>query len=333
MRHRRLRLRTVGRMWAIQIEVNGGPEVLQWRELPDPIAGDGQAVVEIAAAGLNFVDTYHRSGLYPLPLPRVLGLEGSGTVLEVGAGVTSVRVGDRVAWPSNPGCYATRVALDADRIVAIPDSVDMDTAAALPLQGMTAHYLATDTFTLTQGSKCLIHAGAGGTGLLLTQMAKIHGAEVFTTVGTPEKAELSRSAGADHVILYNDVDFAEAVESIAGPRALDVVYDGVGQSVFDQSLTLIRPRGVMATFGNASGAVPPVSPLALAVSIYLTRPTLGDYLATSSEIQRRAADIFGWVVQGALDVRIGARFALEDAADAHRALEGRQTTGKVILTP
>ena len=323
----------MGNMWAIQIEETGGPEVLQWRELPDPVAGDGQAVIEVAASGLNFVDTYHRSGLYPLPLPRVLGLEGAGTVIEVGAGVTTVSVGDRVAWPSNPGCYATRVALDATRVVAIPDSVDLEVAAALPLQGMTAHYLATDTYALTEGSKCLIHAGAGGTGLLLTQMAKLRGAEVFTTVGTPEKAELSRAAGADHVILYNDVDFAEAVESIAGPRALDVVYDGVGQSVFDQSLTLIRPRGVMATFGNASGPVPPIPPLALAVSIYLTRPTLGDYLAAPSEIQRRGAAIFGWVAEGALDVRIGARFNLKDAADAHRALEGRLTTGKVLLTP
>lgn len=322
-------------MWAIQMAANGGPEVLEWVELPDPDVGPGQIMVELSAAGLNFIDTYQRSGLYAVPMPFVPGLEGSGTVVAVGDGVDRWSAGDRVAWSGNPGSYATRVVQAADRVVAVPDAVDLDVAAALPLQGMTAHYLALDTFPLQAGSRCLVHAGAGGVGLLLIQIAKIRGAEVFTTVGTAEKAELARGAGADHVVLYRDVDFAEAIAEIAGPRPLDVVYDGVGQSVFDQSLGLLRPRGMMVTFGNASGPVPPVSPLALSSngSLFLTRPTLFDYIATTDELQRRADDLHGWVADGRLDVRIGARFALADAADAHRALEGRETTGKVLLTP
>ncbi|MDJ0767199.1 MAG: quinone oxidoreductase [Ilumatobacter sp.] len=322
-------------MWGIQIDEAGGPEVMVWRELPDPEPDAGQIVVETAAAGLNFIDTYQRTGLYAVPLPWVLGLEGSGTVVAVGDGVTMWSIGDRVAWPGSPGSYATKVALPADRVVAVPESVDLETAAALPLQGMTAHYLATDTYALTEGSRCLVHAGAGGVGLLLIQIAKLLGAEVFTTVGTPEKAELAGAAGADHTILYRDVDFAEAITGIAGARPLDVVYDGVGKTVFDQSLSLLRKRGTMATFGNASGPVDPVSPLTLSSngSIFLTRPTLFDYIAERDELERRAADLYGWVADGRLDVRIGARFALEDAADAHRALEGRQTTGKVLLIP
>lgn len=322
-------------MWAIQIDETGGPEVLQWRELDDPVAGDGQVVVELHAAGLNFIDTYQRSGLYDVPKPWVLGLEGAGVVIEVGPGVTDRSVGDRVAWSGSPGSYATKVALPADRIVAVPDGVELDEAAAVPLQGMTAHYLVTDTFPLSRGHRCLVHAGAGGVGLLLIQMAKMLGAEVFTTVGTEQKAELARGAGADHTIMYRDVDFAEAIADIAGPRPLDVVYDGVGRSVFDQSLTLLKPRGMMVTFGNASGAVDPVSPLTLSTngSLFLTRPTLFDYIAERSELERRAADVFGWMRDGKLDVRIGGRFALADAANAHRAIEARQTTGKVILTP
>jgi NADPH2:quinone reductase len=322
-------------MWAIQIDQPGGPEVMHWRELADPEPGPGQVVVDVTAAGLNFIDTYQRSGLYDVPMPWVLGLEGSGTVAAVGEGVTMWSVGDRVAWPGSPGSYATRVALPADRVVAVPGAVDLDVAAALPLQGMTAHYLATDTFPLAEGSRCLVHAGAGGVGLLLIQIAKLLGAEVFTTVGSPAKAELARAAGADHTILYRDVDFAEAITEIAGERPLDVVYDGVGASVFDQSLTLLRKRGMMATFGNASGPVDPVSPLVLSAngSIFLTRPTLFDYIVERDELERRAADLYGWIADGRLDVRIGARFALGDAADAHRALEGRQTTGKVLLIP
>jgi NADPH:quinone reductase len=322
-------------MWAIQIEQAGGPEVMQWRELDDPRPGAGQIVVDVAAAGLNYIDTYQRSGLYDVPMPYVLGLEGAGVVAAVGDEVTRWSIGDRVGWSSCPGSYATQVALPADQAVAVPDSVDLETAAAIPLQGMTAHYLVTDTFALQPGSRCLVHAGAGGVGLLLIQMAKLLGAEVFTTVGTEAKAELARAAGADHTILYRDVDFAEAITEIAGPRPLDVVYDGVGKSVFDQSLTVLRPRGMMVTFGNASGPVDPVSPLTLSAngSLFLTRPTLFHYIAERSELERRAADVFGWIAAGQLDVRIGHRFALADAADAHRAIESRQTTGKVLLVP
>jgi NADPH2:quinone reductase len=220
-------------------------------------------------------------------------------------------------------------------VVAVPESVDHETAAAIPLQGMTAHYLVTDTFALGAGHRCLVHAGAGGVGLLLIQMAKLLGAEVFTTVGTAEKAELARAAGADHTILYRDVDFAAAITEIAGPRPIDVVYDGVGKTVFDQSLTVLRKRGMMVTFGNASGPVDPISPLALSAngSIFLTRPTLFDYIAERSELERRADDLYRWIGAGELDVRIGHRFALADAADAHRAIEARQTTGKVLLLP
>ena len=322
-------------MWGIQMDRTGGPEVLEWRELPDPTPAAGQVVVEVAAAGLNFIDTYQRSGLYPVALPYTLGLEGAGTVVAVGEGVSSLAVGDRVAWPAAAGSYAELVAVPADRVVTVPELVGLDVACAAQLQGMTAHYLATDTYPLTSGSRCLVHAGAGGTGLLLIQIAKRLGAEVFTTVGSPDKAELASAAGADHVILYRDVDFAEAITSIAGPRPLDVVYDGVGASVFDQSLTLLRKRGTMATFGNASGPVPPVSPLVLSAngSLFLTRPTLFDHIVERSELERRAADLFGWIESGDLDVRIGAKYDLEDAAEAHRGLEARQTTGKVLLIP
>lgn len=322
-------------MWSIQIDEAGGPEVMQWRELPDPEPGAGQVVVDLAAAGLNYIDTYQRSGLYDVPKPYGLGLEGAGLVTAVGDGVDRWSVGDRVAWPGSPGSYATKVALPADRIVAVPESVDLETAAAIALQGMTAHYLATDTFVLGDASRCLVHAGAGGVGLLLIQIAKLYGAEVFTTVGTQEKAELASAAGADHTILYREVDFAEAITGIAGERPLDVVYDGVGKSVFAQSLTLLRPRGLMVTFGNASGPVDPVSPLTLSGngSLFLTRPTLFDYIASRGDLERRAADLYRWIAADQLDVRIGERFALSDAADAHRAIESRTTTGKVLLIP
>ena len=322
-------------MWAIQIDETGGPDVLHWRELPDPQPGDDQIVVDVAAAGLNYIDTYQRTGLYSVALPHVLGLEGAGVVSAVGTGVSRWSVGDRVAWPGSPGSYATKVAIPAERAVAVPGDVDLEIAAAVPLQGMTAHYLVTDTFPLGDGDRCLVHAGAGGVGLLLIQLAKLLGAEVFTTVGTVEKAELASAAGADHTILYRDVDFAEAIVDLAGPRPLDVVYDGVGKSVFDQSLTLLRPRGMMVTFGNASGPVEPVSPLTLSAngSLFLTRPTLFDHIADRAELERRAADLYSWMGSGRLDVRVGHMFPMREAADAHRAIEGRTTTGKVLLTP
>ena len=323
-------------MHAIQIVQTGGPEVMSWTEVDDPSAGEGQLVVEVGAAGLNYIDTYQRSGLYAVDLPYVLGLEGAGTVIEVGAGVDDVGVGDRVAWATCPGSYAERVAVPAASVMVVPAGTDIEVAATVPLQGMTAHFLATDTFPLGPGDRCLVHAGAGGVGLLLIQIAKLKGAEVFTTVGTPEKAELASEAGADHTILYRDVDFVEAVREIAGEeRPLDVVYDGVGKSVFQASLGLIRMRGTMATFGNASGPVDPISPLELSAngSLFLTRPTLFHHITSQAEIQARADDLYSWIAAEQLRIRIGARFALADAADAHRALEGRETTGKVILVP
>lgn len=323
-------------MWGIQIEEQGGPDVMRWTELPEPSAGANEVVVELGAAGLNYIDTYHRSGLYPVALPYVLGLEGAGTVIEVGDNVDHLGAGDRVAWATAPGSYAERVVVSADLLMTVPDGIDWEVAATVPLQGMTAHYLACDTFPLNEGDRCLIHAGAGGVGLLLIQIAKIRGAEVYTTVGTSDKADLAAAAGADHTILYRDVDFADAVREIAGSdRPLDVVYDGVGKSVFQQSLGLIRPRGMMVTFGNASGPVDPVSPLELSQngSLYLTRPTLFHYATTAEEIQGRADDLFGWIADGRLDVRVGARFALAQAAEAHSAIESRSTTGKVILLP
>lgn len=309
---------------------------MEWTELPDPVAGPGAVVVETGAAGLNYIDTYQRSGLYDVPLPYVLGLEGAGTVIEVGDGVEGIGVGDRVAWATSPGSYAERVAVPAAATMVVPEGTDWQVAAAIPLQGMTAHFLATDSYALGPGDRCLIHAGAGGVGLLLIQIAKLLGAEVFTTVGSPAKAELAVGAGADHTILYNDVAFVDAVREIAGEeRPLDVVYDGVGKSVFHDSLGLIRPRGMMVTFGNASGPVEPISPLELSAngSLFLTRPTLFHHITNQAEIQARADDLYRWIGEGRVTVRVGATFALADAAEAHRALEGRRTTGKVLLIP
>ena len=318
-------------MKAIQMNEVGGPDVLRWTEVSDPRAGEGEAVVSVAAAGLNFIDTYHRSGLYPVELPFTPGSEASGTVVEVGSGVTDVAVGDRVAWAAVRGSYAELAVIPANQLVPVPENIDFAVAAAVMLQGMTAHYLVNDTFPLSPGDKCLIHAGAGGVGLLLIQMAKMIGAEVFTTVGSAEKSKLAKVAGADHVILYRDVDFGDEVERLGGERYLDVVYDGVGKTVFRRSLDLLRPLGMMATFGNASGPVDPISPLELAPSLFLTRPTLFHYIATREALLSRSSDLFNWIESGRLDVRIGATVPMEDAAEAHRMLEGRLTTGKVIL--
>ena len=311
----------------------GGPEVLDWTEIPDPDAGPDEVVVDVNAAGLNYIDTYHRTGLYPMELPFTPGLEGAGTVSAVGSDVTDVSVGDTVAWSTNIGTYAEKVALPAASTVPVPTGVDLDGAAAVMLQGMTAHYLVTDTFPLATGDRCLIHAGAGGVGLLLIQMAKMIGAEVFTTVGTDEKAELVSTAGADHIIAYRDVDFGDEVERVAGERPLDVVYDGVGKTVFRRSLELIRPRGMMVNFGNVSGPAEPISPLDLAPSLFLTRPSLFHYIATRDELLRRSGDLFSWMADGKLDVRIGERIPMAEAGRAHEMLEARQTTGKVILEP
>lgn len=322
-------------MRAIQFSSTGGPEVLESVEVDDPTPTAHQAVVQVHGAGLNFIDTYHRSGLYDVALPFTPGVEGSGTVVSIGDEVSGVQVGDRVAWAGPGGSYAEYVAADAAQLVLVPDSVSLDDAAAVMLQGMTAHYLALDTHALVPGDKCLIHAGAGGVGLLLTQIAKLRGAEVFTTVGSAAKSELSKVAGADYVINYNEENFAAVIDDIAGPKSLAVVYDGVGASVFDDSLSLLRKRGVMATFGNASGPVPPVSPLALSAggSLFLTRPTLFDYISTRAELLSRTQDLFQWLAQGKLSITISNHIPLAEAAEAHRMLEGRMTYGKVLLHP
>lgn len=318
-------------MRAVVVTELGGPEVLQMGDVDEPVAGEGQVVVEIAAAGVNFIDTYHRTGLYPVDLPFTPGLEAAGTVVAVGDGAT-LAVGDRVAYSSSIGAYAERSAVGESVIVRVPDGVETESAAAVMLQGMTAHYLVRDTYPLGDGDTCLVHAGAGGVGLLLTQLAKRLGATVYTTVGTEEKAELSRAAGADHVILYTRDDFVDAAQEIGGERPFDVIYDGVGKATMAKGFALLRPRGVMAAFGNASGAADPVDPLTLSAngSLYLTRPTLFTHISTPQALKARADELFGWIADG-LDVRIGARFPLEAAADAHNALEGRHTTGKVIL--
>ena len=322
-------------MKSILISKPGGPEELVLADVSDPVPGEGEVLVEVEGAGLNFIDTYQRSGLHPMAFPFTPGLEGAGTVLDVGAGVDGIEVGDMVAWATVLGSYAEKHVIPVEKAIPVPNGLDSSVAAALPLQGITAHYLAIDTFPLQEGDKCLIHAGAGGVGLLLTQVAKMRGAEVFTTVGSEEKAGLSRGAGADHVILYSETDFKEEVEEIAGKNAIDVVYDGVGAATFMSGIDLLRPRGMMVVFGSASGPPPEISPLVLMAkgSLFLTRPTMGDYLRTRSELLSRMTDIFDWVLKGKLDVRIGAEFALAEVADAHRALEGRKTTGKVLIGP
>jgi NADPH2:quinone reductase len=322
-------------MYAVRVESHGGAEQLQWEEVPDPRPGPGEVLVTVLAAGVNFIDTYQRTGLYPINPPFTVGMEGAGVVRELGKGVDEFEVGDRVAWVDCQGSYAQRLVGPADRMVPVPKGLEIESAAAVLLQGMTAHYLAHDTFPLGEGDLALVHAGAGGVGLLLIQMAKLRGARVFATVGSAEKEQLAKSAGADHVIKYREIDFGDAVEEIAGSRPLHVIYDGVGAATFDRGLSLLRMRGMMATFGNASGAVPPIPPLRLSQegSVYLTRPTLFHYVATRSELLDRAAAVFGMVVDGEVSLRIGHSMPMREAARAHQMLEGRATTGKVILTP
>lgn len=321
---------------AIVINEPGGPERLTLTEVPEPSPDDDEVLIDVTAAGVNYIDTYHRTGLYPMDYPLIPGVDGAGRVAAVGGRVEGIEPGERVAWPWGAlGSYAEKLAVPARWVVPIPDPVDDGVAVASMVQGLTAHYLSTDTFPLSEGDRCLIHAGAGGVGFLLTQVAKIRGAEVITTVGSEEKASLSRSAGSDKVIIYTEEDFRGAIESDFGEHPLDVVYDGVGAATFEPSLELLKPRGMMVTYGNASGPVPEISPLILSQkgSLFLTRPTLAHYLQTREELLQRAADVFGWIEDGRLQVLVGAEFPLTDAADAHHALEGRQTTGKVLLRP
>ena len=322
-------------MNAIVVQEIGGPEVLGWDERDRPQVGPGQLLVSTVAAGLNYIDTYHRRGIYPLGLPFVPGLEGSGVVEEVGDEVAGFAPGDRVAWTDQLGSYAENVAISADRAVLVPSELPLMTAAAMMLQGITAHYLAHDTFQLRSGHRCLIHAGAGGVGRLLIQLARRVGAEVFTTVSSSEKARLASEAGATHVINYKEHNFVEAVEQIAGERSLDVIYDGVGADTFEPGLTLLKPRGLMVLFGQSSGVVPPfdLGALARLGALYVTRPTIGSYIADSEELQRRSDELFSMVANGELEITIDRTVPLSEAAAAHRALEARHTAGKVLLVP
>jgi NADPH2:quinone reductase len=314
-------------MQAIQILTTGGPEVLTLRDIPVPTPGPDEALIRIQACGVNFIDTYLREGRYPATLPYTLGQEAAGVIESVGFNVNTVKVGDRVAWCGVPGTYAQFAVAPADRLVPIPDEVSFQQAAAAILQGMTAHYLADSTYPIRPGDEVLIHAGAGGTGLLLTQIAKSLGARVFTTVSTEEKAALSRAAGADEVILYTQSDFSAEVKR--------VVYDSVGKATFEQSLTCLRPRGTLVLFGASSGAVPPFDLIRLSTlgSLYITRPTLKDYISTRADLLSRANDILHSVAAGTLRLRIEHTYPLADAAQAHRDLESRNTTGKLLLIP
>jgi NADPH2:quinone reductase len=322
-------------MQAIQILQTGGPEVLTLRDVPTPTPASGEALIRIEASGVNFIDTYFREGRYPAALPLTLGQEAAGTVVAVGADVASVKAGDRVAWCGIAGTYAEFAVAPAARLVPIPDGVSAEQAAAAILQGMTAHYLSHSTYKIQSGDEVLIHAGAGGTGLLLTQMAKSLGARVFTTVSTEEKAVLSREAGADEVIFYTKTDFAAEVKRLTEGRGLPVVYDSVGKSTFEQSLTCLRPRGLMVLFGGASGAVPPFDLIRLSTmgSLYVTRPTLKDYIATREDLLARATEVMNGVADGSLKLRLEHTYPLAEAAQAHRDLEGRKTTGKLLLIP
>ena len=322
-------------MKAIRVHTPGGPEVMKLEEIAEPTAGAGQAVVKIEAAGLNFIDVNFRSGTHKAPLPLTLGLEAAGTVTAVGAGVTDVKVGDRVAYTGIPGSYAQVNVAPADRLVKLPDKLTFRDGAAAMLQGMTAHYLTRSTYPLKKGDTALVHAAAGGMGLLLTQMAKMFGATVIGTVSTDEKAALAKQAGADHVILYSKQDFEAEVKRITGGRGVDVIYDGVGATTFDKGLNCLRPRGVMALYGNASGPVGPLDLQRLNAggSLFVTRPSLNHHIASREELLQRSGDVLGWIRDGKINLRVETTFPLEKAPDAHRALEGRQTTGKVLLIP
>jgi NADPH2:quinone reductase len=322
-------------MKAIQVKQVGGPEAMEVVELPVPQPKTNEAVVKLAASGVNFIDVYVREGRYKAPLPFVAGQEGAGTVTAVGADVKPVKVGDRVAWTSVLGSYAEYAAVPADRLVPIPQGVSDQQAASAMLQGMTAHYLSHDTYPLKRGETALVHAAAGGVGLLLVQMAHNIGARVIATVSTDEKAKLARGAGADEVILYTQTDFETETKRLTGGKGVDVVYDSVGKTTFDKGLNVLRPRGMMVLFGGSSGAVPPFDPIVLTQkgSLFLTRPSLGNYIATREELMARSSAVFGMIAAGKLKLRIEHTYPLAEAQRAHRDLEGRKTTGKLLLIP
>ena len=323
-------------MKAIRIHHVGGPEVLVFEDVPDPQPGEGQAVVRVEAAGVNYVDVYFRTGLYKAPaLPFVPGQEAAGTVIAIGPGVTEVAVGDRVAYVGIPGAYAELAAVPAARLVKLPPEVTARQAAAAMLQGITAQFLASSTYPLQPGDVCIVHAAAGGVGQLLCQVAKLRGARVFGTVSTEEKARIAREAGADEVILYSQQDFSAEARRLNGGKGVQVIYDGVGKSTFEKGLDTLAPRGLMVLFGQASGPVPPFDPSILNQkgSLYLTRPSMGHYIADRDELLGRAGEVLGWIADGKLRLNIDRELPLAQAAEAHRALEGRETTGKVLLVP
>ncbi|MEI8166404.1 MAG: quinone oxidoreductase [Chloroflexales bacterium] len=322
-------------MRAMRVHATGGPEALGLEEVPAPTPGPGQVQVRVAAIGLNYIETYQRTGLYRLDLPFIPGAEFAGTIEALGPGVSGWAVGDRVATAAGIGGYAELALAPADKLVRVPDGVALKLAAALLLQGMTAHYLAYSTFPLKPGHTCVVTAAAGGVGLLLVQIARACGAQVIGLVGSEAKAALARDAGAAEVILYMREPFAPRVRALTGGRGADVVYDSVGASTFEGSLDSLCPRGMLVSFGNASGPVPQFSPLTLSAkgSLFLTRPTLGHYVATAEELAWRSGDLFTWLAAGSLTVRVDREFPLEQAADAHRALESRQTAGKVLIIP
>ncbi len=322
-------------MRAVVVEQYGGPEVLQLAERDAPAAGAGQLVVDVAAAGINFADVYGRQGKppYAARTPFVAGAEAAGVVAAVGAEVSGFATGDRVAWAGAPGSYAQQAVVSAAAAVPVPEGVDLQTAAAVMLQGMTAHYLSHDSFPVGEGDVAVVHAAAGGVGLLLTQMVEMRGGIVVATTSTPEKAELAREAGAEHVAGYDD--FGSVAKDVSGGAGASVVYDGVGKSTFDASLASLRPRGYLVLYGAASGPVPPfeLQRLAAGGSLFITRPTLGSYIATRDELLQRAGDLFRWIAEGRLRVRIGGTYPLAEAAKAHEDLEARGTTGKLLLLP
>jgi NADPH:quinone reductase len=320
-------------MFAIQVKEHGGAEQLQGVHLPPPTPGPGEARVKIEVAGVNFIDIYHRSGRYGGDLPFIPGVEGGGVVDAVGEGVTAVQPSDRIVYALTRGSYAEYAVVKEDNLVKVPAGVGVEAAVTLMVQGLTAHYLACDSYPLKAGDTALVHAAAGGVGLLLTQIAKLRGARVIGTVSTEEKAELARAAGADEIILYKEQNFVDEVNRLTAGQGVNVIYDGVGQTTFLPGLDCLRPRGHMVLYGQASGDVAPFNPQILNAkgSLFLTRPSLGHYMQTREELQQRADDLFGWLAAGELTVRIDQTFPLPQAAEAHRYLEGRQSKGKLLL--
>ena len=322
-------------MKAIRVNEHGGPEVLAFLDVDTPCIGEGEVLLKIESAGINFIDTYQRSGLYQIPLPSTLGLEAAGTVVETGANVTGLNIGDRVAYTNVAGAYAEFAAVPADKLVAIPEGVSFDQGAAAMLQGCTAHYLCMSTYPAKAGDRCLIHAAAGGVGLLLIQMVKMLGGFVIGTVSTEAKAELARDAGADEVILYTEQDFHSEVMRMTDGAGVNVAYDSVGDATFAKSIDCLARFGHMVLYGNASGPVTEFNPATLGPkgSLFLTRPTLFDYLASREDLEWRSGEVFTWIKDGTLKLRAEHFYPLAEATAAHQALEGRQTTGKVILKP